>query len=247
MPFTFAHPSVILPLARYKDTFSFTALLMGSIVPDFEFFFSLREVENVGHKFHGIFLFDLPVAFVMCFVFHNFLRMLFVQNLPAYFQKRLLPFNDFNWNAYFRSNWTKVIYSLLIGIATHFACDAFTHDDGFIVERVSFFKSYVSLGQTIIPFYSFLQIVLSVIGLVFVALYFHQLPTSNDYERPENYDYWSVGLITLVSILAVRYLALPSYNTFASLIIAFIGASVYSWLFTTFLITIKNKKQNVTI
>lgn len=52
MPFTFAHQAIILPLKKSKR-FCSTALIAGSIVPDFEFFFQLREVENIGHRWHG--------------------------------------------------------------------------------------------------------------------------------------------------------------------------------------------------
>ncbi|WP_240482010.1 DUF4184 family protein [Flavobacterium psychrophilum] len=39
MPFTFSHPAIILPL-RYlpRQWFSLTGLIIGSLTPDFEYF-----------------------------------------------------------------------------------------------------------------------------------------------------------------------------------------------------------------
>ncbi len=96
MPFTFAHPAIILPLKKSKR-FCSTALIAGSIVPDFEFFFQLREVENIGHRWHGIFLFDLPLALFFCFIFRNLLRNALVINLPESIRNRVAVVLDFDW------------------------------------------------------------------------------------------------------------------------------------------------------
>lgn len=103
MPFTLAHPSIILPLNKSRR-FSLTALIAGSIVPDFEFFFQLREVENIGHYWYGILLFDFPVALISCFIFHNLLRNTLVINLPASFRNRFANVLDFDWNTFAKTN-----------------------------------------------------------------------------------------------------------------------------------------------
>lgn len=38
MPFTFSHPAIILPLSYLpKKWFSLTGLIIGSLIPDFEY------------------------------------------------------------------------------------------------------------------------------------------------------------------------------------------------------------------
>lgn len=87
MPFTPSHIAAVLPFDQSKKL-SITALVIGSMAPDFEFFFQMREVENIGHHWYGIFLFDLPITLLLSFVYHIYLKKSFVVNLPDYFRKR---------------------------------------------------------------------------------------------------------------------------------------------------------------
>ncbi|MBL0335823.1 MAG: DUF4184 family protein [Chitinophagaceae bacterium] len=88
MPFTFAHPALIIPLKKIRGGLSLTALAVGSMVPDFENFFNMQETEVTSHQLSGFFLFDLPVGLFACFLFHNLLKHGFVENLPRFYQRR---------------------------------------------------------------------------------------------------------------------------------------------------------------
>ena len=48
MPFTFSHPAIVLPFS--KKWFSLTALVTGSIIPDFEYFFKMKGHSDYGHN-----------------------------------------------------------------------------------------------------------------------------------------------------------------------------------------------------
>ena len=63
MPFTFSHPAVILP-ATYLDKkyYCLSALIIGSMTPDFEYFIRMRDFsarENFTH--------DPAAVAVVCF------------------------------------------------------------------------------------------------------------------------------------------------------------------------------------
>ncbi|WP_262496247.1 DUF4184 family protein [Flavobacterium piscis] len=46
MPFTFSHPAIILPLKYLpKNWISLTGLIIGSLTPDFEYFYSNEGSE----------------------------------------------------------------------------------------------------------------------------------------------------------------------------------------------------------
>lgn len=61
MPFTFSHPGAVLPLNFLpKKYFSMTALVIGSMAPDFEYFFRMRAQSYYSHRWSGMFWFDLP-------------------------------------------------------------------------------------------------------------------------------------------------------------------------------------------
>jgi len=105
MPFTFSHPAIVLPLKYFpKKWFSLTGLVIGSMVPDFEYFIRMKVKSIYSHTIDGIFWFDLPLALLLAFLFHNIVKKYLFQNLPKSFQIRLSIFNDFNWNNYFKNN-----------------------------------------------------------------------------------------------------------------------------------------------
>ncbi len=71
MPFTFSHPAIVLPFGLIGQRyFSMTALIIGSMTPDFEYFLRLRVRSDFSHTLFGVFWFDLPLGIVLCFVFH---------------------------------------------------------------------------------------------------------------------------------------------------------------------------------
>ncbi|MEB0248571.1 DUF4184 family protein, partial [Mucilaginibacter sp. 5B2] len=61
MPFTISHPAVILPLNYLPKRFiSLTALVVGSLTPDFEYFIRMKVQSDYSHTLPGLFWFDLP-------------------------------------------------------------------------------------------------------------------------------------------------------------------------------------------
>src|ERR1043166_4543968 len=89
MPMTFAHPVAVLPLAKRGLVFS--ALVIGSMSPDFEYFLRLHTRENFGHTLPGLFLFSVPAGFVVLWIYHALLKMPLLSLLPESHQRRLLP------------------------------------------------------------------------------------------------------------------------------------------------------------
>lgn len=235
MPFTFAHPAIILPLHKSKR-FSFTALIAGSMVPDFEFFFQLREVENIGHYWYGILLFDFPMALVFCFLFHNLLRNSLVSNLPACFRNRVADILDFDWNAYARTNKWNIILSLLIGIASHILWDGFTHYNGLFVEMFPLLSAKTGITGLDLPFYFLLQLVFSVIGLLSVVNIIRRMPLQQkNIAREKNKWYWPLFGLILTLILCIRLAGWPEYNSFWGVFMAAMGGICYTWILISIL------------
>ena len=131
MPFTFSHPFIVLPLcASKKRIFSATGLIIGSMAMDFEYFIYMKKIEH--ESFHtipgGVFIFGLPASILLAFIYHIIVRNKFIDNLPPVIQRRMAGFRELNWLSYFKTNYTTVIFSMLIGIYSHLFLDAFTHD-----------------------------------------------------------------------------------------------------------------------
>ncbi len=242
MPFTLAHPALILPAKNVK-WFSLTALIVGSMVPDLEFFFQLREVENIGHHWYGIALFDIPVGLLFCFLFHNVLRTPLLANLPAMYRSRFAAMIDFNWNPYARSHKLNILVSLLAGIATHILCDGFTHYNGMFVLLFPVLQQNVPWVN--MPAYFVLQILFSAVGMLAVGLVILGLPAQprNMAEEQKKSRYWFLMSFLFALMLSVRCVFWPQYNSFWGIIMAIMGAFLYSLLVTSFVFQNTFKKQ----
>ena len=81
MPFTFSHPAVVLPLIRAGLKLSATGLIIGSIIPDFEYFIRMRDWSRYSHTLVGLAWFDLPLAILVCFIYHLIVKNYLFDNL----------------------------------------------------------------------------------------------------------------------------------------------------------------------
>lgn len=201
MPFTLAHPSLILPFLKNKNA-SATALVVGSMCPDFIYFFRLKTENDISHTFLGILLLGFPLGFIVMFAFHLMVKKPLINNLPSFFQERLFDLKNSNWLSYFRSNILKVIISFYFGALTHLFMDSFVHSDGYFVERISF------LNRTIFNYdlYAVAQYVLSLLGLVIIAIYFCKQPPRTHITQKVNYKFWILSIVLSIIIFYVRHL-----------------------------------------
>lgn len=125
MPYPFAHPAAILPLARPLGRFAVpSALAIGSVSPDLWYFVPLVERPET-HSLAGLAWFCLPAGLLLYALFHLVLK----QPLIALLSPRLGVFTPAGLPAL---PWYAVIVSLLVGALTHVGWDELTHsyDDG---------------------------------------------------------------------------------------------------------------------
>ena len=174
MPFTPAHPAAILPLARPLRKWAVpSALVIGSMVPDFAFFLPLGVRRLESHSLTGLFWFCLPIGWSAYLLFHLLLKFPIHSLLPAFIARRLnqaigetrLP----------KVSWLAVTISLLVGAATHLAWDTFTHDGAPGVEAIAFLRADVfAVGTYHVYAYRLLQYFSSVIGLLILGVWTFQ-------------------------------------------------------------------------
>src|SRR5437868_2239063 len=132
MPFTLAHPAAVLPLRRFcPRVLNFPALLVGSVVPDIGYWSGPLELGEFSHSATGSFALDLPAGVVMLAAIY-LLRSPVRPRLPAQYRVFLDPVWDRP-----RGTFLAILISLFIGIWTHLLWDSFTHNHGWLVERVS--------------------------------------------------------------------------------------------------------------
>jgi hypothetical protein len=189
MPFTFSHPAIILP---FRKVGSVTALVVGSIVPDFQGFITLDVDKKFSHSWTGAILLDVPLALLCCYIFHGVVRMPLIDHLPRYFKSRFIPFYSFDWIAHVKENSWNVFFSLIAGITSHLLWDQLTHP-GLIPGM----EEEVEILGISDPLFVFAQYACSIPALILIFVVVHRLPVNNiEQEHSNKKLYW--GLIVLV-------------------------------------------------
>ncbi len=245
MPFTFSHPAIILPFAKLeKGWVSLTGLIIGSVVPDFEYFMRMDTKSSHGHTFGGLFYFDVPLAILLCFLFHNLVRNSLIRNLPTGLQQRFIKITYFEWNIFFLRNWNLVILSIFIGISSHFLLDSFTNGKGFFVDLIPFLKKRFVYNERILSFHQILYYLISISGLIMIVYAIWRMPIHRRFRptKPSAFYWTIIGLINIVGYFFfldlktddfMRDLYVPHFPNFLIIAIGsfFIGLLVASLLF----------------
>jgi len=132
VPFTIAHGAAALPLRHFRLVFS--GLLVGTFAPDFEYFLRLAPDDGFGHTLLGAFVLTLPLALLVLWLFHNFVKLPLARLLPDAIQRRLTGhLEEFRFRG--AGRFTLIIGSTLLGIATHLVWDSFTHSNTWLYHH----------------------------------------------------------------------------------------------------------------
>jgi len=137
MPFTFSHPAAVLIInTKLKRYFCFTGLVLGSMAPDFEYFLHLKPFSTIGHEFTGFIFLNLPLCFLIAFIFHKIFKRPLILHLPHQLSNLVSGYAQKEWNLNSLRKVAVFIYSALLGMLTHIIWDSFTHIKGKMVELI---------------------------------------------------------------------------------------------------------------
>lgn len=162
MPFTIAHAAAARPLWRASGRrLVLSAVAVGTMAPDFEYFLHLRTHRTIGHTVSGLFLQCLPASLVVLAVWHLVVK----RPLAALLPPRLAALGGdadapFPWWPASRLAW--ICISILAGSASHLVWDSFTHSQGFVVRHVDVLDAYLGRGAHL---YDVLQYLSGVVGM----------------------------------------------------------------------------------
>jgi len=207
MPFTAAHPALVIPLIKWhRRWLSATGLVVGAIVPDFEYFFEIEEPFRTSHTLQGIFLFNLPVAILIALLFHAFIREILIEHLPPFLRRKIKPQSNRKWFAYLRRNWLIFLVSIIIGTLSHLLWDSFTELDSrlliklspFLIKKVFILGFGMERGRI-------LQHLSTAVGLTAVLWYIWKLPNVRPQMQDQKVWQWLMFWV-LISVFALLYL-----------------------------------------
>ncbi len=236
MPFTFSHPALILPF-RYlpRSWFSFTGLIIGSMIPDLEYI--ILGTRTFSHTYEGILWFDLPLALIVAFIFHNILRDKLIPRLPAFMYSRFARFEGLNWNLYLKKNKGIVIFSIISGAVTHLSWDSFTNISGYFVIKFPVLQETVHVTGTPMPLYVLVWNLSSIAGILMLIIAIYLLPKEYKNRKYSIVWFWIIFIVVAV-LLSYLLLIKFGYADIEAVSMIFFRSGLLSLL----LITVFSKK-----
>ncbi|CAG7839802.1 hypothetical protein CLOHAE12215_01217 [Clostridium haemolyticum] len=251
MPFTFAHPAIVIPFNKQiPKYFNITALILGSMAPDFEYFLRFKPIGEMGHTSLGVFYFDLPTVFIMAFLWNYIIKKTFILSLPHPFDKKLSYFVDKKSNVINIKYLIIFVFSALLGVYSHILWDAFTHKTGFFVTRIALLSNNIKIMNFKIPIYKILQHGSTLIATIYIIIYIFSImrynPKKVDYFRKSTKIlYWS--FIIFMTLLITTYRILFTLNFFSLryfgiYIVSFISSGILSVLIISAIFNISLEK-----
>jgi hypothetical protein len=227
MPFTPAHASIVLPFISYNHRYvSATALVIGSMAPDFEYFIRMSVRGEYGHTVWGILFFDIPITLILALLFHGVVKQNLLSNLPVYFQSRLQPLLTFRFIPYLKKHFIVFAICAGVGAASHVLWDDFTHNDGYFVKEVPLVQGYyVYIFKQHQPLWHVLQHGSTMIGLIIIAIYIAKIKP--DHSAPNtrpSLAYWLYFLIIAGIAVMIRFVIKSSDYNFGNLVVVTISA-----------------------
>jgi len=228
MPFTFAHPAAVLPFVKKQSKYiSVTALTLGSMAPDFEYFLHFRPYGVIGHTWLGFLYLNLPLVFLLAYMYHYILKKPLITHLPKPFAGYYIYAVNERWRLHTWKGFFVFCYSALFGMFTHVVWDAFTHNTGYFVKKIPFLQRELHS----IPVYKYMQHGSTCIGLLLLlyVLWKYKDETGKDIMiASEKRKYWISAIIVAVLIFVVHAFADPYFHIFQ------IGGIIVSGLTSSF-------------
>jgi len=132
VPFTVSHAAAVLPLERLgKHRLPLTALMVGSMAPDFGYVFSYEISRPITHSISGLFIFALPVGLAVWLFY------------VAALEKATITLLSDRWHTRFAHTdaitpalIARAAIAIVLGAATHILWDAFTHRGTFVTNAI---------------------------------------------------------------------------------------------------------------
>lgn len=175
MPFTVSHAAAVLPLHRFTKL-PLTALMVGSMAPDFGYFFSHEASRALTHSFTGLFIFALPVGL--------FVWLFYV----AVLEKATITLLSDRWHTRFAHTDAitlklvgRAAVAIILGAITHLLWDSFTHRGTVVSDAIPALLGPTP-GLAWLPIYHALHFLSSVVGLLILvrwARHLHRQPAKS--------------------------------------------------------------------
>jgi hypothetical protein len=210
VPFTVSHAAAVLPLQRLgKHQLPLTALMVGSMAPDFGYIFSYEVGRPITHSIPGLFIFALPVGLAVWLFYVAVLEKATITLLPDRWHTRFA-----HTEAVTGSLIVRACIAILLGAVTHLLWDSFTHRGTFVTNAIPVLMGPTA-GFAWLPVYHLLHFLSSIVGLVILARWarhLHNQPAKSlirPYEISERARLGALWFLLVASVIAGLLTWLP--------------------------------------
>ncbi len=175
VPFTLAHAAAGPPLWRLTGRrMVLSALVVGSMAPDFEYLVYLRTNRTIGHTLPGLVLMCLPASLVVLALWHGVVKRPLAFLAPERSGHLVAAAHrPFPWLP--AERFVTICLSVLLGSWSHLAWDAFTHRNGLFVRHLDFLTTKVGVGH--LHVYNVLQYASGLLGMAVLVLWYRRWAT----------------------------------------------------------------------
>jgi hypothetical protein len=207
--------------------------MIGSMAPDFGYFFSYEASRAVTHSFLGLFIFAWPVGLFVWLFYVRILEKATITLLPDAWHARFARTEAITPALVGRAS-----IAIVLGALTHILWDSFTHRGTFVTNA---FPALLGATPGIgwLPLYHFLHALSSVVGLVILALWARHLRRQpaklliRPFEISERARVVAVRLLGVLSLLAALVYWLPHAHARYDTQLFFAAVGLMSGLFVT--------------
>jgi hypothetical protein len=234
MPFTFSHPAIVLPFKYLpKGWVSITGLIIGSMVPDFEYFLRMRVMSIYSHTWFGLLWFDLPLGLLLLFIYQILIKDKIILHLPTYLNKRFSKYRGIDKPGSVLRYFIVAALSILIGAASHILWDGFTHPTGYFVSVLPVLSNTMQLGSNQFFIYKIIQHGSTIIGAAILVGAVYALPSGNSKANHHVLKFWLQIAVISILVVVIRIMTGLSYHQYGNIIVTGIAGGIIGLIITS--------------
>ena len=247
MPFTFSHPAAVLPLKYiYNRPPVLTSLVIGSMIPDFEYFLRMKDMSWHSHTWPGVIWFDLPLGIIVLLIYTIIVKDKLIAHLPAGINRRLSEFEK-DKKSFKGFQWYLVAaICIVIGAASHIIWDSFTHPFGYFVTHHWSLQKKYDIGHHGIELFNILQNVSSVVGALIIAIAIYRLPKGKftGVGSKQIFYYWIQIIAIALFVLLIRLSRGLSIKYYPHVVVTTISGFLIGLILVSLVTPIKKQASN---
>ena len=241
MPFTPTHILAVVPVAhRWASPGVFSALCIGSMVPDWPLYFPVGPTYQLTHSLPGVFIACLPVGLVITWLFLAVARRPLFELASPGLRQRLAGYLNSSPERSARGILITAV-AICVGAATHIIWDSFTHRNTWGVAMFPALKDvWITVFGVRFVGYMALQHGSSLIGLpLMLLLYFRWYRLAECQSVPDQVIspvarwFWILLLFGIPLAVMIRHIAvIPQFGLHSLIIASYYGVTEAGFLIT---------------